>query len=141
MRDDRRMQRTSRWSPRAVMIGASLARLSYASGLLFAPRAMSRWGLIGPDPRDPFARMTTRAFGALHANLALQTIRAAATDRDVDFVLALNLTSDVADTLGPTLEWRYGDLPRWAALLNAGVQSVGLASWSTLLWHRRTSTR
>ena len=119
------------------MIGGSLARLSYASGLLFAPKAMSRWGLIGPDPPDPFARMTTRAFGALHANLALQTIRAAVTGRDVGFVLALNLTSDLADTLGPTLEWRYGDLPPWAVLTNAAVQSVGLAAWSILLWQRR----
>lgn len=126
---------------RSVMIGGSLARLTYASGLLFAPRTMSRWQLIGPDPRDPFARMTTRAFGALHANLALQTMRAAATDRQVGFVLVLNLTSDLADTLGPTLEWRYGDLPRWAALTNAGVQSLGVASWSLLLWRRRTEAQ
>lgn len=126
------------WSARSVMIGGSLARLSYASGLLFAPKVMSRWRLIGPDPRDPFARMTTRAFGALHANLALHTIRAAVTGRRVEFVLALNLTADVADTLGPTLEWRYGDLPPWAALTNAAVQSLGVVAWSSLLWRRRT---
>jgi hypothetical protein len=103
-------------SERAVMVGGSFARLSYALGLLLAPRSMSRLRLIGPDPGDPYARMTTRAFGALHANLALQTIRAALSDRDVGFVLALNLTSDIADTLGPTLEWRYGDLPVVAAI-------------------------
>jgi hypothetical protein len=131
------MGRTPRVSARSLMIGASLARLSYASGLLFAPKAMSRWRLIGPDPADPFARMTTRAFGALHANLALQTIRAAVTGRRVDSVLALNLTADIADTLGPTLEWRYGDLPPWAALTNASVQSLGMASWSVLLWQWR----
>ena len=127
-----------RWSARSVMVGGSLARLAYASGLLFAPKAMSRWRLIGPDPPDPYARMTTRAFGALHVNLALQTIRAALTGRRIGFVLALNLTSDLADTMGPTLEWRYGDLPTGAALLNATIQSLGLASWSILLWRRRT---
>jgi hypothetical protein len=126
-------------SERAVMVGGSVARLSYALGLLLAPRSMSRLRLIGPDPPDPFARMTTRAFGALHANLALQTIRAAVTDRDVSFVLALNLTSDIADTLGPTLEWRYGELPMVAALGNAAVQSIGLVTWSVLLWRRRTA--
>lgn len=124
-------------SERAVMVGGSFARLSYALGLLVAPRSMSRLRLIGPDPPDPFARMTTRAFGALHANLALQTIRAAVTDRDVGFVLALNLTSDIADTLGPTLEWRYGDLPMRWAVVNAAVQSLGLVAWSVLLRRRR----
>jgi hypothetical protein len=124
-------------SERAVMVGGSVARLSYALGCFVAPRSMSRLRLIGPDPGDPYARMTTRAFGALHSNLALQTVRAALTDRDVGFVLALNLTSDIADTLGPTLEWRYGDLPTRAALVNAVVQSVGLVTWSVLLWRRR----
>jgi hypothetical protein len=85
--------------------------------------------------------MTTRAFGALHANIALQTIRAVVVDRNVDFVLALNLFTDVADTLGPTLEWRYGDLPPLAALGNALVQSTGLVSWSALLWQRRVASR
>jgi hypothetical protein len=124
------------YSERAMMIGGSVPRLSYALGLLLAPRSMSRLRLIGPDPPDPFARMTTRAFGALHVNLALQTIRAAVTGRDVAFVLTLNLTSDVADTVGPILEWRFGDLPTWAALANATVQSLSLATWSTLLLRR-----
>ncbi len=127
-------------SERAVMVGGSLARLSYALGLLLAPRSMSRLRLIGPDPGDPYARMTTRAFGALHANLALQTIRAAVADRDAGFMLVLNLTSDIADTLGPTLEWRYGDLPTVAAAGNAVVQSMGLVTWSVLLWRRRTAS-
>jgi hypothetical protein len=123
------------------MIGGSMPRLLYSSGLLLAPKAMSRWHLIGPDPSDPFARMTTRAFGALHVNLALHTIRAAVTGRQVGFLLALNFTSDLADTLGPTLEWRYGDLPPWAALANATVQSLSLACWSCLLWRRRSATQ
>jgi hypothetical protein len=135
------MSGASRWSAQSVMIGGSLARLSYASGLLLAPKAMSRWHLIGPDPPDPFARMTTRAFGALHANLALHTVRAAVTGRRVDFLLVLNLTSDFADMLGPTLEWRYGDLPLWAALTNAAIQSLGLATWSIFLLQRRPARR
>lgn len=123
-------------SERVMMVGGSVPRLSYALGLLVAPRSMSRLGLIGPDPSDPFARMTTRAFGALHVNLALQTIRAAVADRDVGFVLVLNLTSDLADTVGPTLEWRLGDLPTWAALANATVQSLNMITWITLLRRR-----
>ena len=121
------------------MVGGSLPRLSYALGLLLAPRSMSRLRLIGPDPGDPYARMTTRAFGALHVNLALQTIRAALSGRDVDVVLALNLTSDVADALGPTLEWRYGDLPTGAAVANAVVQSMNMATWIVLLRRRRVA--
>lgn len=115
------------------MVGGSLVRASYALGLLLAPRSMSRYRLIGPDPGEPVARMTTRAFGALHTNLALHTIRAAITGRNVEFVLALNLTSDIADTMGPTLEWRRGDLPGRLALVNAAVQSLGIATWSALL--------
>ena len=126
---------------RLLMVGGSVARLSYALGLLLAPRTMSRWRLIGPDPPDPYARMTTRAFGALHAHLALRTIGAAARGRNVASVLALNLGSDIADTLGPTLEWRYGDLPGLAAAGNAAVQSLGLVSWSVLLWRRRAAIR
>ena len=121
------------------MVGGSLPRLSYALGLLLAPRSMSRLRLIGPDPGDPYARMTTRAFGALHVNLALQTIRAALSGRDVDVVLALNLTSDVADALGPTLEWRYGDLPTGAAVANAVVQSMNMTTWIVLLRRRRVA--
>lgn len=124
------------YSQRTMMVAGSVPRLAYALGLLLAPRSMSRVGLIGPDPPDPFARMTTRAFGALHVNLGLHTIRSALSDRNVGFVLALNLTSDLADTLGPTLEWKLGDLPTWAALANATVQSFSMVTWSTLLWRR-----
>ena len=123
------------------MIGGSLIRLTYAFGLLVAPRSMSRWRLIGPDPPDPYARMTTRVFGALHTNLALHTIRAAVTGRAVGFVLGLNLTSDIADTLGATLEWHMGDLPALAALGNAAVQSFGLVTWSALLLRRQRVSR
>ena len=119
------------------MVAASLGRLSYAAGLLLEPRSMSRLRLIGPDPPDPYARMTTRAFGALHSHLALQTIRSAVLDRDVRFVLVLNIGSDLADILGPTLEWRRGDLPAIAALGNAALQSILIVTWSAIFRGRR----
>jgi hypothetical protein len=122
------------------MVAGSLARLSYAAGLLLAPRSMSRFRLIGPDPPDPYARMTTRAFEALHTHLALQTIRSAVLDRDVRFVLTLNIGSDVADFLGPTLEWRRGDLPALAALGNAALQSLLIINWSVIIRGRRAAS-
>lgn len=115
------------------MVAGSIARLSYAAGLLLAPKSMSRWRLIGPDPRDPYARMTTRAFGALHSHLALQTIRSAVVGRDVPLMLKLNIGCDLGDMLGPALEWRYGDLPGVAAAGNGVVQSLLALTWLRVL--------
>lgn len=89
-------------------------------------------GLLLCDYRQRRQRVT----GFCVAAASHPTIRAAVTGRQIDFVVALNLTTDLADTVGPTLEWRYGDLPTWAAVVNAAVQSLGLASWSILLWRR-----
>jgi hypothetical protein len=60
---------------RAVATVGSLARLAYALGLLVSPDAMSAYRLA-PEHSSGYARMTTRAFGAVHINVALATLRA-----------------------------------------------------------------
>src|SRR4051794_23079344 len=100
----------ARRTVRMVAAAASVARLSYALGLVASPQAMSRLRL-GPATADNgMASMTTRAFGALHANLALATLAASLSDNHLELALRANLAADLGDLLGPLLEWRLGSL-------------------------------
>jgi hypothetical protein len=116
-----------------MMIAASLTRLSYALGLLLAPDAMSKPRLAPDTPDNAYARMTTRAFGAVHTNLSLLSLRAAVLDRDVRLALGLNIGCDLGDLIATFLEWRDGDLPGAAAVGSTVVQSAGIATWSSVL--------
>ena len=120
-------------SARSLMIAGSLVRLSYALGLLLAPDAMARLGLAPRAPRNAYARMTTRAFGAVHTNISVLSLRAATTGRDLRLALALNIGSDLGDLIATALEWRNGDLPTSAAVGSTLVQSTGIAAWSSVL--------
>jgi hypothetical protein len=60
--------RSARAQP--TMIAASVLRLSYALGLLLAPDSMGTYRLAAPANGNGYARMTTRAFGAVHSNLS-----------------------------------------------------------------------
>jgi len=77
--------------------------------------------------------MTTRAFGAVHTNVSLLTLRAAAVDRDLRLLLGLNLGCDLGDLVATILEWREGELPIGALIGSAVVQSAGMATWTTAL--------
>jgi hypothetical protein len=120
-------------SVRLVMAGGSLVRLGYAVGLLLVPEAMSARRLAPVTRENAYARMTTRAFGGVHVNVALLTLRAAAQDRDTRTALGLNLGCDLGDLIATVLTWRDGDLPRGAVVGSAVVQSAGMATWGSLL--------
>jgi hypothetical protein len=116
-----------------MMIAGSVVRLSYAIGLLTAPDPMSK-ARLAPDAGDnAYARMTTRAFGAVHTNLSLLSLRAALVDRDLRLALGLNIGCDLGDLIATFLEWHDGDLPAAAAVGSTVVQSAGVATWSTVL--------
>src|ERR1700751_3613131 len=108
------------------MAAGSAGRPSYAVGLIAAPDAMSKLRLAARTPENSCARMTTRAFGAVHANIAPLSLRAAATGRDVRLALGLNVASDLGDLVATALEWRGGDLPAGAAVGSTVVQSSGI---------------
>jgi hypothetical protein len=114
------------------MILGSLGRLSYALGLLLAPDAMGKRRLA-PSSDDAYVRMTARAFGAVHTNVSLLSLRAAILNRDTRLVLGLNIGCDVGDLLATFLEWRDDDLPAAAAVGSLIVQSAGIATWSLAL--------
>ena len=123
-------------SARAMMVAGSLGRLAYALGLLLAPRAMSARGLA-PPADNAFGWMTTRAFGAVHTNLSLLTLRAAIQNRDTRIALGLNLGCDFGDLVATLLEWREGELPGSLAGASAVLQAAGMATWSALLASER----
>ena len=118
---------------RAVMVAGSLARLSYALGMLLAPHTMNRLQLAAATRDNAIATMTTRAFGAVNANVALLTLRAAFLDRDKRLALGLNITTDFGDLIATLLEWRDGDLGRGPMLASVALQSAGMATWTTVL--------
>jgi hypothetical protein len=115
------------------MIATSVLRLSYALGLLLAPDSMGTYGLAAPPNGNAYARMTTRAFGAVHSNLSLFTLRAALQNRNQRLVLGLNLGCDLGDLIATLVEWRTGDLPPAAAVGSVVLQSAGIATWGALL--------
>ena len=88
---------------------------------------------LAPEHGSAYGRMTTRAFGAVHTNISLLSLRAAGLDRDLRLALALNIGCDLGDLLATLLEWRKGDLPVAAVVGSAVVQSTGIATWSSLL--------
>ena len=93
-----------------MLAAGSVVRLSYALGLLVAPDVMSARRLA-PEHASAYGRMTTRAFGAVHTNVSLFSLRAAVLNRDVRLALALNIGCDLGDLIATLLEWRDGDLP------------------------------
>jgi hypothetical protein len=115
------------------MIAASVFRLSYALGLLLAPDSMSTYGLAAPANGNAYARMTTRAFGAVHSNLSLFTLRAALRHQNKQLVLRLNLGCDFGDLIATLVEWRTGDLRAATAVGSVALQSAGIATWGALL--------
>jgi hypothetical protein len=79
------------------------------------------------------ASMTTRAFGALHANLAMATLAVALLDSKLDIALRANIAGDLGDAVGPILEWRFGSLQARLAIANTVVQSGGIGTWAWAL--------
>jgi hypothetical protein len=116
-----------------MMVAGSLARLSYALGLLLAPHEMNKLRLAAATPSNPIATMTTRAFGAVHTNLALLTLRAALLKRDARLALRLNLACDFGDLIATLLERRDGDLTRGETVASVALQSASMATWSAVL--------
>jgi hypothetical protein len=113
-----------------LAVGSAL-RIAYALGLMLAPEAMSARRLAARHD-SAYGRMTTRAFGAVHVNVALLSLRAALLDRDVRLALALNTACDFGDLVATVLEWqRGGDLPMGALIGSAAVQSTGMAIWTS----------
>src|SRR5436309_2973112 len=115
-----------------MLAAGSTARLAYALGLLLAPDAMSARRLAAQH-HTAVGRMTTRAFGAVHINVALLSLRAALLDRNVRMALALNVGCEFGDLVATLLEWRNGDLAIAAVARSAVVQSTGMAIWITAL--------
>ena len=122
---------------RTMVRAASGVRLAYALGLLLAPVAMGKAGLGPETDENPYATMTTRAFGAVHTNVAALTMRAAEA-RDVRLALRLNIGCDLGDLVATLLAWRKDEVPGRVALGSTVVQCAGIASWAALL--RRTGT-
>ncbi len=118
---------------RSLMVAGSLIRLSYALGALLAPDAMSARRLA-PDVRGHAAgRMDFRAFGGLHVNIALLTLRAAVLNHDTELALRLNIGCELSDLATTLLEWRDRGGPDRILLGSAVVASAGLATWTTAL--------
>jgi hypothetical protein len=116
-----------------MMVAGALGRLVYALGLLIAPDAMSARGLAPSANGNSYGQMTTRAFGAVHTNVAMLTLRSAVLKRDMRLVLGLNIGCDLGDLAATVLESRNGDLPAGALIGSAVVQSVGMATWTIVL--------
>ena len=123
----------SQMSARAMMAAASLARLSYALGLLLAPHTMSNRRLAAATQGNPVATMTTRAFGAVHTNVSLLSLRAAFLNRDARMASALNVGCDLGDAIATLLEWRRGELGGGATVASVALQSASIATWTTVL--------
>jgi hypothetical protein len=116
-----------------MMVAGSLARLSYALGLLLAPHEMNKFQLAAATRDNAIATMTTRAFGAVHTNLSLLTLRAALLNRDTRVALGLNIACDLGDLIATLLERRDGDLSRGETLASVALQSASMATWTTVL--------
>ena len=115
------------------MVAASLARLSYAAGLLIAPHGMSRWQLGAETRGNPVATMTSRGFGAAHVNLSLLSLRAALLGRDRRLAIGLNLGFDLGDLAATLLERRDGELSGGETAASVALQSASMATWLAVL--------
>jgi hypothetical protein len=115
------------------MVAGSLVRLSYALGLLFAPHTMNKLQLAAATRGNGVATMTTRAFGAVHTNVSLLTLRAALLHRDTRVVLGLNIACEFGDLVATLLERRDGDLSRGEALASVTLQCTSMATFATVL--------
>jgi uncharacterized protein YjeT (DUF2065 family) len=76
----------------------SLFRLAAGVTYLVVPEAMSRRRLAPDISNHPNGRMNMRGFGALHAGVALGTLRAAARDKSCRELTVLNLACALGDT-------------------------------------------
>lgn len=124
-------------SARRLMVVASLARLTYALGMLVAPHEMNRRNL-GADTRgNPLATMTTRGFGAVHVNVALMSLRAALGDGDRRAAAQLNLGCDLGDFTATMLESRFGELEPAHTAASVALQTASLAAWTAVLRETR----
>jgi hypothetical protein len=118
------------------MVAGSVGRLSYALGLMLAPHAMTKFRLAAPTRGNPIATMTTRGFGAVHTNVALLSLYAAARDDDRRTAAGLNVGCDLGDLLATLLEWRTGELTHGPAVASVALQAASMATWGAVL--RRT---
>ncbi len=118
---------------RALMVTGSLVRLSYALGLLVAPHTMNKLQLAAATRGNAVATMTTRAFGAVHINLSLLTLRAAFFNRNTRVALGLNIACDFGDLIATLLERRDGNLRRVEALASVALQSASMATFASVL--------
>jgi hypothetical protein len=124
-------------SARAMMAGASFGRLSYALGLLLAPHAMNDLQLAASTRDNPVATMTTRGFGAVHVNVSLLSLIAAARNRDIRIAAGLNIGCDLGDLIATLLERRDGGLSAGETIASVALQSASLAAWTTVLRAQR----
>jgi hypothetical protein len=116
-----------------MLVAGSAVRLSYALGLLLAPHTMNRLQLAAETRGNGVATMTTRAFGAVNANIALLTLRSALAGRDIRLALGVNVAVDFGDLVATLLEWRDGDLGPAETVASVALQSAGIVSWTSLL--------
>jgi len=94
---------------------------------------MNRLQLAASTRDNAIATMTTRAFGAVHTNLSLLTLRSAFLNRDRRIALGLNLGCDLGDLIATLLEWRDGELSGGATAASVALQSASMATWTAVL--------
>jgi uncharacterized protein YjeT (DUF2065 family) len=89
---------------RLLLAVGSLLRLAVGVGYLIAPDGMARRRLAPDIVGHPDGRMSTRGFGALHAGIAVGTLRAAVRNEGCREVAVLNLVCALGDTAATVLE-------------------------------------
>ena len=77
--------------------------------------------------------MISRAFGAVHTNISLLTLRSVLLDRDTRVVLGLNIASEFGDLVATLLESWDGDLRRGEAFASVALQCTSMATVATAL--------
>ncbi len=76
---------------------ATLTRLAYGTGSIFAPEWMAGRGLAPSLADHPDSRMTLRGFGGAHTAIALYTLANVANPQRARSVLSLNAVVDALD--------------------------------------------
>jgi len=118
---------------RPLLALGSLFRLAVGTAYLVKPEAMAERG-FAPDIRGhPDGRMNTRGFGALHAGVALSTLRAAVLNESCREFAVLNLACALGDTVATLLERR--DRGGWEPVVLASipVDVIDIAWWTNAL--------
>jgi hypothetical protein len=120
-------------SGRLLLALGSAVRLAVGTGYLVGPDTMARLGLA-PDIRGhPDGRMTTRGFGALHAGIALATLRAARRDESCREMAMLNLACALGDTAATLLERRARGAWEPTVLYSVPVDVTDVVWWANAL--------